>query len=70
MTMNKGAITVGTADWLQASRGMQISAYVETSTFSTSGSGGVFSRQDFDEALRKASRRSKSSPPGGASSET
>ena len=70
MTTNKGAITVGTADWLRATRDMRISAYVETSTFTTAESREGFSRQDFEEALRKASRRVKSSPPDKASSET
>lgn len=67
MTTNNGAITVGTADWLRATQGVRISAYVETSTFTAAESREGFSRQDFQEALRKASRRVKSSPPDEAS---
>lgn len=67
MSNDKSAITVGTPDWLRATRGMRISAYVETSTFVTAESGNVFSRQDFESALRKVSRRAES---GQASSET
>ena len=70
MIMNKGAITVGTADWLEATQGMRISAYVETFTFTTAESREGFSRLDFEEALRKTSRRVESSPPDKASSET
>jgi hypothetical protein len=69
MSNDKGAITVGTADWLKATRDMQISAYVETSTLITANSQNTFSRQEFEAVLRKVSRR-RPSEPGEASSGT
>ena len=66
-----GAITVGTADWLRATQGMRISAYVETAATVTLESGAVeedkeFTREGFLRDLTKVTR--PAGPPNQASS--
>ncbi len=65
--MDAHAISVNTADWLAATRGMKISAYVEAPV-SEEESG--FTKGDFEQALRKVSRRTKPSQPDAVSSGT
>lgn len=60
--MNEGAISVNTSDWLSATRGMIISAYVETSAAAISEEESSVTKRAFEEA------REAVEPPSQASS--
>lgn len=49
--MNKLTNNMGTADWLRATEEMSISGYIEVEPL-----GLKFTREDFEEALKKISR--------------
>ena len=55
--MNQHTVSVGTADWIRASRNLKISAYVEVSPETISEGMDVFTKADFEKALRKVNRR-------------
>ena len=58
--MNQDTISVNTSDWLRATREMRISASVEAPAAAISEETSSFTKQAFEEALQKVSRRRKS----------
>ncbi len=57
--MNQGTISVNTSDWLRATRDMRISAFIEAPAAAISQEESSFTKQAFEEALKKVSRRRK-----------
>ena len=62
MTQTKeGEITnkVSNKDWLEVSKGLEIHACIESHSTMRAEPGQVFTKMDFDQALKKVSRRVK-----------
>jgi len=50
---------VGNKDWLEASKGLELNAYIEPHSTISVELGQVFTKKDFDQALKRVSRKIK-----------
>ena len=53
----------GTKEWLEATKGLKITAYIEDIELSHGIIASPFTKEQFENSLRKVSRRIKSSEP-------